>query len=264
MASRSWCFTLNNYTADDEKVLQSFDVKYLVYGREIGDNETPHLQGFVTWCRAYTLPALKKLVPRAHWEKAKVSDAANYCKKDGDFYEADNRTQGKRTDLESVVDALMQGMHPTQIQTDFPVQYFKFRRHIWDFFTDLQSQRDFLPEVVWIWGDTGSGKTRYVWDKEKSSLWISGRDLRFFDGYHNQDAVLLDDFRGDFCTFHELLRILDRYPLNVNVKGSHRVFNSRRIYITSCYPPDQVYDTREDIKQLTRRIDKVIHLQKSN
>jgi len=87
------------------------------------------------------------------------------------------------------------------------------------------------------------------------------KNLQWWDGYDNQDAVLFDDFRGDFCTFHYLLRVLDRYPMRVEVKGSSREFNSKRIYITSCYPPTEIYNkSDEDVKQLIRRIDEIIFL----
>jgi len=76
---------------------------------------------------------------------------------------------------------------------------------------------------------------------------------------------LFDDFRGDFCTFHYLLRVLDRYPMRVEVKGSSREFNSKRIYITSCYPPTEIYNkSDEDVKQLIRRIDEIIFLSPRN
>ena len=47
---------------------------------------------------------------------------------------------------------------------------------------------------------------------------MSSRNLQWFDGYMGQKVVCFDDFRKDFCTFHELLRLLDRYPMDVPVK----------------------------------------------
>lgn len=120
-------------------------------------------------------------------------------------------------------------------------------------------KRYFKPEVIWVWGPTGSGKTRQVVENE-TDLWISGKNLKWWQGYENQEATLFDDFRADFCTFHELLRILDRYPYTVEVKGGHRELNSKRMYITSCYPPGEVYRTREDIEQLMRRCTEVRHV----
>ncbi len=89
---------------------------------------------------------------------------------------------------------------------------------------------------------------------------MSGKNLKWWQGYENEDIVLIDDFRRDFCTFHELLRILDRYPYIVQVKYGHRHLNSPYIFIITPHSPYDTYSTREDIQQLIRRIDRVIYL----
>ena len=72
--------------------------------------------------------------------------------------------------------------------------------------------------------------------------------------------MLIDDFRKDFCKFHVLLRILDRYEFRVEVKGSSRQLRAKKIAITCPFHPRLVYETREDVGQLIRRIDKVIRV----
>jgi len=253
---KSWTFTINNYTDDDVKLLNDLECKYMIFGKEIGKEETPHLQGCVILHKPGRLSAMKKIHDKAHWEPTKSEPAAiNYCMKDKLYTIRDNRVQqGKRTDLEAVVKSVKEGGIKKAID-EHPEAYIKFHSGLEKLNYRLTKPRDrnVAPIVTWLYGKTGVGKTRQVCDKEPD-LWISGRDLKFWDGYENQEAVLLDDFRGDFCTFHELLRILDRYPLNVNVKGGFRCFNSKRIYITSCFRPESVYTTREDIGQLLRRI----------
>ena len=65
------------------------------------------------------------------------------------------------------------------------------------------------------------------------------------------------------CTFSELLRILDRYPHRVEVKGGSVQFNSSLIIITSPKSPQETWDGRsaEDIAQLTRRITEIRHFE---
>lgn len=81
--SRRWCFTINNYTEDDEVMLKTVPCTYLVYGKEKARTETPHLQGFVIFDGVKRLAALKKIHSSAHWESAKADSqrAADYCKK---------------------------------------------------------------------------------------------------------------------------------------------------------------------------------------
>lgn len=254
MSGRSWCFTINNWNESDYARLFALEKTYLVVGKEISETGTPHLQGFITFRRTYRLAALKKLVPRAHWEPALTKDAMNYCMKE-DYKIEDNRQQGARSDLKAVALACKKGV--LAVVTEFPEAYIKYHGGIDALCLHFSGARDFKPRVIWIYGPTGVGKTRAVVQHEPD-LWISGKNLRWWSGYENQPAVLFDDFRRDFCTYHELLRILDRYPYTVEVKGGHRALMAKRMYITSCFAPDEVYDTREDIAQLLRRIDDVI------
>lgn len=251
--SKSWCFTINNPTKNDEQILKDWEKCYLVFGHEIGESGTPHIQGFITFKRAYRLSQLKKLHSTAHWEQAVATDAMNYCMKDGNYTIEDFRKKkGERTDIAEVLKKDL-----NQIVNENPDLYIKYHNGIEKLFAKKQKARNFKPEVIWLHGPTGTGKTRRVVEAEPS-LWISGRNLKWWNGYENEEAVLFDDFRADFCTFHELLRILDRYPYKIEVKGCYREFNSKRIYITSCYAPNEVYNTREDIGQLIRRIDKIV------
>lgn len=91
-AAKNWVFTINNWTADDEIRLENaFNFcNYLVYGREIGDSGTPHLQGFMQLKDRKRMSQVKHLIgSRVHVEVARgtAQQASNYCKKDEDFTE---------------------------------------------------------------------------------------------------------------------------------------------------------------------------------
>ena len=89
--SRGWCFTINNYTEEDENFAYSlaWGAKYCVVGKEVGESGTPHLQGFVYFENPRSFGGIKELHETAHWEpmKGTALQAAEYCKKDGDFFE---------------------------------------------------------------------------------------------------------------------------------------------------------------------------------
>lgn len=84
--SKHWCFTLNNYTVEEENYLrdEGANVEYLIFGKEIGDNGTPHLQGYVVFINRKRMTAVKKWLKRAHWEIKRGSplEASNYCRKE--------------------------------------------------------------------------------------------------------------------------------------------------------------------------------------
>ncbi len=88
---RRFVFTLNNYTDENVSYYQHFFnlQKYkFIFGKEIGDSGTPHLQGYFEHKNQIDFTLIKKYLPRAHFEKAKSSRNNNigYCGKDLDYY----------------------------------------------------------------------------------------------------------------------------------------------------------------------------------
>lgn len=85
--SRKWCFTLNNYTDNEYKTLNTtFQSKKwtFVMGKETSSTGTPHIQGYIEHKNAIKFEVLKKIMPRAHIEKALGSTKDNlaYCTKE--------------------------------------------------------------------------------------------------------------------------------------------------------------------------------------
>lgn len=109
--STRWVFTLNNYTELEEHDISHWideNAVYGVFGREVGESGTPHLQGFVILGSAQRLSYLRRnLNARAHYERARgtSAQARDYCRKDGDFSEFGTfpERQGKRTDLDELI-----------------------------------------------------------------------------------------------------------------------------------------------------------------
>lgn len=256
--SKSWAFTLNNYTDEDIQLITDWEKNYLIYGKEVGENGTPHLQGTIVFKSGKRLGGLKKLHNSIHWEPCINLDASiNYCMKDKNYVIQDNRKQGKRNDLSDAIECLREKGLKT-LKNEHPEVYVKYHSGLEKLVNETQPERDFKPYVTWLWGSPGTGKTRYVNDREKS-LWISDNNFKFWNGYENQEAVCFDDLRESDITFTQLLKVLDRYAMTVPIKGGHRNFNSKRIYITCPFPPTEFFtNTNEKIEQLTRRIDQII------
>ena len=85
--SKRWCFTINNPTEEDhfwEDSENDEQIDFLVVQYEVGEQGTPHYQGFLILKRKNRLSWLKNnFNSRAHWEKTRGSDmqAYQYCVK---------------------------------------------------------------------------------------------------------------------------------------------------------------------------------------
>lgn len=262
---RNFVFTFNNYTDNDYvKILNSDIFKYVIIGKEVGESGTPHLQGYAELKKQKRLSSLKKdfgdsihLEPR----KGNAKQAAEYCKKEGNWEEKGTMShQGTRNDLISIKEKVLndvpmhtilfedcenfQQMRCTQILTTFKQQKNTYKK----------------KEVFWLWGSTGTGKTKRAFEiVGDKSFWISSDNLKWFDGYSNQEIAIFDDFRKDFCTLHYLLRLLDGYPLRVPIKGGFVEWAPETIIITCPFTPGKVYETNEALNQLFRRITNIEH-----
>jgi len=257
---RNYCFTLNNPTDGDEDLIWKLrDIaSYLLLGRETGASGTFHYQGYVEFPIQKRPETVHKLLPRAHWEVRRGSQkqAIDYCKKTDDWEDyGDCKEQGKRSDLaEACAIAISEGA--CAVGNAMPCVYVKFHRGL------EALERSHRPcrtewediDVTVLWGAPGTGKTRQVFEKEKS-LFIVNTDSSFpFDGYKGEEAILFDDFYGEI-KYNQMLRLLDGYPMTVNVKHGREHANWKRVYLTSNKHPREWYP--EGLGALERRIKNV-------
>lgn len=267
---QKFVFTVNNPTDDDVELcyqLSKDTIQYLIIGEEYGDEKnTHHLQGFVLFKSARSWEALKKKFPRWHIEAAKASPYQNfvYCSKQGTFQEWGTRPsekgQGSRTDIENVRDWIKAGSNMRSITEQ--ASSYQSIRCAEKLLEHHEIKRNWKSEVFWYWGATGCGKTRRAMEEAKDP-WISGSNFKWFQGYDGHEDVIFDDLRETSFEFNTLLRLLDRYPVTIEVKGGSRQFLARRIWITCIMSPEKLFnrlEKREPVEQLLRRLDKVICL----
>jgi len=258
--SRNWCFTLNNYTAEEEKLIKDVECRFIIYGKEIGEKtNNRHLQGYIQFTNARTLTAVKRSISkRAHLEVARGSSEDNvaYCSKQDKepFTKGDIKKQGKRTDLEDVKEMITDGATMRDIIPSCnSIQSVRMAEITLKYF---ERKRNTKPYVEWYFGATGTGKSKTAYEK-LDDPYTCLDTISWWEGYDAHEHVLIDDIRKDFAKYHQLLKLLDRYPYIVECKGGSRQFLATHIIITSPFHPKELYHTREDIQQLLRRIDNI-------
>ncbi|CAK0905796.1 unnamed protein product [Prorocentrum cordatum] len=261
--SKSWgpC-TLFEFTDDDVKWLDSLEVNQLLCTEEIcPTTERKHLQFHITFKRAYRLPALKKMLPRVHWEAQYCTQDDNYSRKRDSkvLIGKDNRKRpGERTDLQAIKRVLTE---TNSVRSLMPMasssQQIQFAKQWLEHMEQPRPVGDI--EVHWRWGKTGVGKTRYVWDMHGVDEIYQPTSYKWWQGYDGHKIVLIDELRANWCTFGQLLRLLDRYPFTVETKGGSRQIQATVWYITSSKHPAELFDPRhfdaaERVDQLLRRL----------
>jgi RNA helicase len=98
-----------------------------------------------------------------------------------------------------------------------------------------------MERVITVyWGATGTGKSKRAWDEAGLDAYPKDPCTKFWDGYRDQQHVVIDEFRGDINISH-VLRWFDRYPVNVEQKHGACTLLAKRIWITSNINPDDWY-----------------------
>jgi len=266
---RAWCFTINNPVKSDEFAVDQLmkKAKYGIVGKEKGDVlEHPHLQGYIHLENALSFEKVKTFLSRAHIEVAGGTDEQNfvYCSKQGDFKEWGQKSdgQGRRNDIREVANLIKSGdITPTDIMFDYPDLYLKYSRSFEKMFSAVQPHRKEPPQVFWLYGLAGTGKTRHVIDKFGDENVYIKDGTSWWDGYSQQEVILIDDFDNGI-PYRTLLRILDRYRFQGQVKGGYVNINSPYIYITCEHPPSR-YWLGNELDQVTRRLTSVLEIKKT-
>lgn len=265
MTARNICFTLNNYDDDDIKFLQEeLPCSYLVFGRETGVKGTPHLQGYVEFANSKPLAWIRKQLKGAHCEKrlGSASEAAAYCKKDKNFEErGEMKCQGKRNDLDDIKVLIDKGGGLLNIAEENFGAFVRYHKSF-ELYRTLKLEQDrsvfHPPSVVWCYGGAGSGKTRYAIEFDPRCYIKDG--TMWWNGYRQQNVIIIDDFDGKW-PYRDLLRLLDRYPYQGQVKGGYVKINSPHIFITCEFPPSHFWKGSNELEQVTRRIELLLYFE---
>lgn len=267
MTSKTWNYTLNNYTEQDIEQFKSFVCTRHRCAKEIGESGTPHLQGVITFTQTYRLSGLKKLNNKAHWEKTKnLVKSVNYCTKGEIIIDINNSKQGERTDLSLAIETLKKtGLRG--VRDEHPEEYVKFHKGLKALIYD--DEGDDIPiwtdvEVLVFWGEPGCGKTRKCWELDENLYTVptpSGNGCLWFDGYKDQETILFDDFYG-WIKYDEIIRLLDGYRMRLQVKGGFVQKRWKRVLMTSNAHPEDWY-RRNEWTALERRISKITFMGKT-
>ncbi len=279
-ARRNWVFTLNNprkYIATPQLFIEHISSKcenrlrYAVFQEEKG-KENSHYQGYLEFSQNVRMKWLHTvLFSAAHVEPRRGTrkQARDYCMK------TDTRVRGPwehgtwekggsgaRNDLLEVSDMVRAGCKLGEVSREYPVQFIKYHRGISKLISLNIEVRTVAPTVILCFGKTGTGKTKWAFDSQPQ-LYRKPPDTRWFDKYEGQKCLLLDDFAGaaSKMSLNYVLQLLDRYPIQIEVKCDYTDLQATTILVTTNLHPATWYDyskREEQFNALARRFHKVL------
>ncbi len=262
--SRKWFLTINNplqYGFDHDKIKEELSkmkpVLYWCMSDEIGiKGGTYHTHIFIACANGVRFSTVKNRFPKANIEFAKGTSQQNkdYIFKEGEKWETSKKKEtnlpntheewgempierpGRKCELTEIYDLIKQGCSNYDILEQCPEimplidKIDKIRMTI--------KQEEFKNtirniETVYIWGETGTGKTRYIMDKYGYENVYRITDKNHpFDGYSYQDVITFEEFCGQF-KIQDMLNYLDIYPLELPARYNNKVACYTKVFLTS-------------------------------
>lgn len=293
--SRKWELVINNpleagldHTAIRE-ILHRFSLDYFCMSDEIAKTGTPHTHIFMYSPSPIRFSTIKSRFPTAHIEKAfgSAEDNKAYIEKSGkwakmekantsvpgtfeEWGEIPSEKSEEAPDMFWLMEALREGKSNMDVLNERPKLAFRIRdieilRQT--ILTEKFSVENRKLEVSYIFGASGTGKTRGIFEKHGAQnicrvTNYGNKNGAFFDAYLCQDVLVFEEFRSQIPISH-MLNYLDIYPLMLPARYNDRVACYTKVYITSNIPLEEQYKSTqaehpETWKAFERRIHNII------
>jgi hypothetical protein len=269
--SRKWQITINNpaekgFTHEriKEELSKFSSMIYWCMSDEIGEEGTYHIHIFLALSSASRFSTIKSRFDGGHFEMANGTSQQNkdYVFKEGkwekdkkagtnlketheEYGEMPIERQGSRTDLQDLYDMINDGLSNYQIieiESKFLFNIDKLER-IRQTIREEQFKNEFRKlEVTYIYGSSGSGKTRGVMEKYGYQNVYRVTDyLHPFDGYKGQDVLVFEEFYSNNVKIHDMLNYLDGYPLVLPCRYMNQTACYTKVFLITNIPLAQQY-----------------------
>ena len=271
--SRKWLLTINNpldHGMTRDEVIdraQKFNPDYVCLADEIGASGTYHTHVYLYSSSPMRFGTVKRRFPTAHIDKANGTsqEIRDYIRKEGKWADTDkaetrvegtfkefgtlpSESQEKSPKMAQLMQDVKDGFSTTEIIENDPSFAFKIN--------DIDALREKLlferfrkenrpVKVHYLFGDSGTGKTRSIYEKHPPEdiyriTDYSGQSGARFDDYHGEPVIVFEEFHSQ-VPISAMLNFLDIYPLRLPARYRDRVACFDTVYITSNIPLEQQY-----------------------
>lgn len=296
--SRKYLLTINNpvdkgYNHDKiNEIMSQFKYVYYCMSDEVGENGTPHTHIYFYCTNAVYFDTVKKRFPEAHIDISKGSSQENrdYIRKEGKYLTSDKKETNipktfeeygtmpldtvdkNKTVSADVVEMVRDGCTNTEIIEKYPSCYNQLKNINsirQEFLSEKFSETFRDVEVTYIYGDTGTGKTRSVMEEYGYKKVYKITDYSHpFDNYRCEDVILFDEFRSSLL-LKDMLQYLDGYPLSLPARYENKTACFTKVYIVSNIPLNQQYrnvqaEEPESWNAFVRRINNITEFKRTD
>ena len=258
-------------------LFESGKAKFIIGQVEQGSHL--HLQFYIQREKRVSLANMKREICNVtHWEPARGSaeDNIKYCSKEstrvsGPWQFGEYTTQGQRTDLDKAARMIDEGRTLREVAVECKSTFIRHHKGLRAYEAIIRSRGprkigEDGPEVWVFWGPTGTGKSRRAFHTWPDAYRKPTSD-KWWDGYNGQDTIIFDDFKGSSMKLHEFQMVIDRYPMQVEVKGAYVDLSATRYVFTSNKHPSDWYSAEADpdgtvmrrITEFCERFGRLIH-----
>lgn len=260
---RNFCFTFNNYPNTD--LVDNIVCKYIAYSHEVAPTTgTPHLQGWISFKNTKTKSAVIALMPGCHIEVMNGSIVENeiYCSKAGDLIERGdkpitNENKGRSEQMRwHRARELAKVGNLEEIDADIYIRCYSTLKTI-------AKDHQVKPPPVevkcfWIYGPTGTGKSHAVETAFPLCYKKNMEDMKWFDGYQDEDVVYLEDMDKYQVKWGGMLkRLADRWPMQASIKGSMKYIRPKVVIVTSNVRIMDIWQDIATVDPLLRRFTEI-------
>ncbi len=289
--SRKWQITINNpiekgYTHDkiNETIQANFkSVIYYCLADEVGESGTYHTHIFLCGRSGIRFSTIKKRFEGAHFEMcngtaqenmeyvSKTGKWVNHAKSEtrieGSFEEYGEmpiERKGRKNNMDDVYSMIKDGYSNFQILEQMPEMMLymdKIEAARQNIVGEKFREQPREVEVVYIYGDTGTGKTRSIVEKYGyANIYRVTDYLHPFDGYKGEDVIVFEEFRTSI-NISAMLNYTDIHPVELPCRYVNRPACYTKVYIISniSLPEQYKNETDRDIDAFYRRIKKIRH-----
>lgn len=296
--SRKYQLTINNpadkgYTHEKiHAILAESSPVYYCMCDETGENGTPHTHIYVCYKNAVHFSTMKKRFEQAHIETARGSSQENrdYIRKEGMYANSPkketnhietfeeygemplDKTAKNETVSEQVLQMIQAGSSNAEILKKHPSCFMRLphiERTRQTLFEEKYKNTFRNVKVHYIYGETGTGKTRDIMEKYGyENVYKVTNYEHPFDSYNGEPVIMFDEFRSGIL-FSDFLQYTDGYPCRLPARYTDKIACYTEVYIISNislreqYPNIQL-EQPQSWNALVRRISSITHYIRNN